>query len=69
MSQMGPSVPRLCQIADRPGRAPSTVCREVARNAGRRRYRALGADRAALLWASRPKAAQLAVSTKLKPSG
>jgi transposase, IS30 family len=39
----------LRAIAAGLGRAPSTVSREVARNGGRRRYRALAADRAA--WA------------------
>ncbi|HLM97107.1 MAG TPA: helix-turn-helix domain-containing protein, partial [Acidimicrobiales bacterium] len=34
-------------IAAELGRAPSTVCREVNANGGRRRYRALPADRAA----------------------
>ncbi len=37
----------LRSIARRLGRAPSTVSREVARNGGRRRYRAHWADRAA----------------------
>jgi len=56
----------LRQIAGRLGRAASTVCREVARNGGRGRYRALGADRAALRRARRPKTAKLAVNTKLR---
>ena len=56
----------LRRIADRLGRAPSTVCREVARNGGRRRYRALRADRAALRRACRPKTAKLAVNTELR---
>ncbi len=56
----------LRRIAARLGRAPSSVCREVIRNGGRRRYRALGADRAALRRACRPKAAKLAVNTKLR---
>jgi hypothetical protein len=41
------------------GRSPSTVCREVNSNGGRRKYRALQADRAALKRASRPKRAKL----------
>ena len=56
----------LRQIAGRLGRAPSTVCREVARNGGRGGYRALRADRAALRRACRPKTAKLAVNTRLR---
>ncbi len=56
----------LRQIAGRLGRAPSTVCREVARNGGRGRYRALRADRAAWRRAWRPKTAKLAVNTGLR---
>ena len=56
----------LRSIAGRLGRAPSTVCREVARNGGRRGYRALRADRAAFQRACRPKTAKLAVNTKLR---
>ena len=56
----------LRQVAGRLGRAPSTVCREVARNGGRGGYRALRADRAALGRACRPKAAKLAVNTELR---
>jgi len=52
-------------IADRLGRAPSTVCREVARNGGRRGYRALRADRAAIRRARRPKAGKLVASPEL----
>ena len=37
----------LRAIAAEMGRAPSTVCREVNANGGRRAYRALSADRAA----------------------
>jgi IS30 family transposase len=36
------------EIARRLGRAPSTVCREVAANGGRGRYRACAADRRAV---------------------
>ncbi len=53
-------------IAGRLGRLASTVCREVARNGGRRRYRALRADRAALRRACRPKTAKLALNTELR---
>ena len=42
-------------IATDLGRAPSTVCREVNANGGRRGYRALPADRAAERRALRPK--------------
>jgi IS30 family transposase len=49
----------LCEIAQRLGRAPSTVSREVARNGGRDRYRAHQADRAAFRRARRPKASKL----------
>ena len=56
----------LRQIACRLGRAPSTVCREVARNGGRGGYRALRADRAAWRRACRPKTAKLAVNTQLR---
>jgi IS30 family transposase len=47
-------------IAARVGRAPSTVCREVERNEGRRQYRACAADRRALRRSRRPKPAKLA---------
>jgi IS30 family transposase len=42
------------------GRAPSTVCREVANNGGRRRYRPFVAHRRAWRCARRPKPAKLA---------
>ncbi|WP_426567180.1 IS30 family transposase [Angustibacter sp. McL0619] len=42
------------------GRAPSTVCREVNANGGRRRYRAARADVSAWSRATRPKACKLA---------
>ena len=42
------------------GRAPSTNCREVNTNGGRRRYRALVADRAANRRGLRPKATKFA---------
>ncbi len=56
----------LRSIAGRLGRAPSTVCREVARNGGRHRYRAQRADRAALRWARRPKVSKLAHNSSLR---
>ncbi len=56
----------LRSVAGRLGRAPSTVCREVARNGGRRRYRAQRADRAALRRARRPKLSKLATNARLR---
>ena len=53
-------------IARRLGRAPSTVSREVARNGGRRRYRACRADRDALVRMRRPKVAKLARCPRLR---
>jgi IS30 family transposase len=53
-------------IARRLGRSCSTVSREVARNGGRRRYRAADADRAAWDRARRPKAAKLAMDPTLR---
>ena len=53
-------------MAWRLGRAPSTISRELARNGGRRRYRAHRADRAAWGRARRPKACKLATSRKLR---
>ena len=47
-------------------RAPSTVCREVNANGGRRHYRALVADRAAQRRALRPKRAKLSKCRRLK---
>ncbi len=55
----------LRHIAHRLGRAPSTVCWDVARNGGRRNYRALGADRAPWRRACRPKTAKLAINGQL----
>jgi transposase, IS30 family len=49
----------LRTIAAGLGRAPSTISREVGRNGGRSRYRALAADRAALARAVRPKQTKL----------
>jgi Helix-turn-helix domain len=43
------------EIARRLGRAPSTVCREVAANGGRDQYRACAADRRAVRGMRRPK--------------
>jgi IS30 family transposase len=56
----------LRQIACGLGRSPSTVSREVARNGGRRAYRACRADRAALRRACRPRASKLVVCPRLR---
>ena len=48
------------------GRSPSTVCREVARNGGRRRYRAARAEDRAWAHGRRPKLAKLAVQDELR---
>ncbi len=53
-------------MAWRLGRAPSTVSRELARNGGRRRYRAHRADQTAWGRARRPKVCKLATSPKLR---
>jgi IS30 family transposase len=53
-------------IARRLGRAASTVCREVAANGGRDRYRACAADRRAVRLLRRPKPAKLAVYPRLR---
>jgi IS30 family transposase len=53
-------------IAGRLARAASSVSREVARNGGRRRYRACGADRDALRRARRPKPSKLAACPRLR---
>jgi IS30 family transposase len=53
-------------IAEHLGRAPSTICREVNANGGRRRYRALVAERAARKRARRPKVAKLAQNRRLR---
>ena len=56
----------LRAIGRRLGRAPSTVCREVARNDGRDRYRPMDADRQAWARARRPKTTKLAASPVLR---
>jgi IS30 family transposase len=53
-------------IAAGMGRSPSTVCREVNANGGRKKYRALAADRCALRRALRPKRAKLAQCRRLR---
>ncbi len=52
-------------IAGRLGRAPSTVTRELARNGGRKAYRAQRAETAAWHRAVRPKPCKLALSPEL----
>jgi len=47
-------------------RSPSTVCREVNANGGRRKYRALKADRSADRRALRPKRAKLSQCRRLR---
>ena len=53
-------------IGRRLGRAPSTICRELARNGGRGRYRAHRADRAAWQRARRPQGCKLASNQALR---
>ncbi len=47
-------------------RSPSTVCREVNANGGRRKYRALLADKAALKRALRPKRTKIAQCRRMR---
>src|SRR2546421_4540467 len=56
----------LRAIAAGMGRAPSTVCREVNANGGRRGYRALNAELAARPPARRPKAANVPQCRRLR---
>ncbi len=56
----------LCAIADRLGRAPSTISRELARNGGRVGYRAHRADQLAWQRARRPQASKLATNETLR---
>ena len=56
----------LCAIADRLGRARSTISRELARNGGRVGYRAHRADRVAWQRARRPQACKLAANETLR---
>jgi DNA-binding CsgD family transcriptional regulator len=53
-------------LARRLGRAPSTINRELARNGGRRRYRARAADAAADRRAQRPKPCKLSQNERLR---
>jgi IS30 family transposase len=59
----------LRAIAQGLGRAPSNISREVNANGGRRRYRALVAERAARKRARRPKVAKLARCRRLRAIG
>ncbi len=54
------------QIARTLGRAPSTICREITRNRGRRRYRAVDADDRAWRRARRPRPCLLATNPDLR---
>ena len=54
------------RIAGRLGRAPSTVCRDVAAKRGRERYRACAVDRRAVRLLQRPKPAKLALCPRLR---
>ena len=59
----------LRSIARRLARSPSTVSREVVTNGGRRRYRACGADKAAVRRARRPKRSKLTSCDRLRCGG
>ncbi len=56
----------LRAIARRLGRSASTVCREINRNGGRRRYRAQKADEKAWERARRPRRCLLAINERLR---
>jgi len=56
----------LRAIARALGRAPSTISREITRNGGRRRYRAVLADKRAQKQALRPKPCKLALNGRLR---
>ena len=56
----------LRSIAAGLGRSPSTMCREVTRNGGRRRYRAARAEDRAWVRGRRPKQAKLATCGELR---
>lgn len=65
-SRLGPGAGECRGIARRLGRAPSTITREVDRNGGRGRYRAVTDDRAVWKAALRPKVAGLAARPELR---
>ncbi len=54
------------KIATQLGRAPSTISREIRRNEGRGKYRAINADERAWRSACRPKPCRLAVNRSLQ---
>ena len=54
------------EIAGVIGRHPSTICRELARNGGRKNYRATKADDRAGPQMARPKPSKLALTSKLR---
>jgi IS30 family transposase len=54
------------QISRQLSRAPSTISREVQRNGGRLKYRAISADQAAWTRALRPKPCKLALQPRLR---
>src|SRR4051812_49576793 len=56
----------LRAIACRLGRSASTVCREVNRNGGRRRYRAQKAEEQAFKRSRRPKRCLLTMNERLR---
>ena len=56
----------LRAVAQRLGRAPSTISREIRRHGGRGRYRARRADRRAWARARRPKRCRLATRPRLR---
>ena len=56
----------LREIAAEIGRAPSTVCREIARNGGASEYRAVDADQRAREAAKRPQSCKLACRGRLR---
>ena len=56
----------LRAIARMLGRSPSTISREVARNRGRRYYKAVDADNRAKRMAKRPKLSNLELNSELR---
>jgi IS30 family transposase len=56
----------LRQVAAGLGRAPSTICREVAAGGGREQYRPVAAQQRAMAAAARPKPGKLAASPVLR---
>jgi IS30 family transposase len=56
----------LRQIAKKPGRAPSTVSREINRHGGRKNYRAILADERAWHLSRRPRICKLEQEPRLR---